>query len=34
VALMALIWGPVGVWYLRRERAFDTVLQRFSRSPR
>jgi O-antigen/teichoic acid export membrane protein len=34
VALMAAVWGPVGIWYLRQERAFDAVRQRFARSPR
>jgi O-antigen/teichoic acid export membrane protein len=31
MAVMAAAWVPVGVWYLKRERAFDAVRRRFSR---
>jgi hypothetical protein len=29
--VMTVVWGPVAVWYLVRERAFDAVRQRWSR---
>jgi hypothetical protein len=34
LAVMAVVWVPAGLWYLRREEAFDAIRRRFLGSAR